>query len=110
MKIAVPTLEKKLCSHFGHCQNFAIMEIENNEIIKTEYVDPPAHQPGVYPRFLAEQGVEVVIAGGMGSKAQNLFAQNGIEVKVGVSSSTPEELAYQYLEDSLSTGQNMCDH
>ena len=109
-KFAVPTVNDMLTPHFGHCEKFAIVETENNEITRMGFVYPPVHQPGVYPSFLASQGVNVIIAGGMGEKAQDLFAQNNIEVCVGVASAAPQVLVMQYLQDQLQTGQNICDH
>ena len=99
-----------LTAHFGHCEKFAIVETENGSVISVNYLTPPVHQPGVYPAFLAEQGVNTVISGGMGMKAQNLFAMNNIEVCVGVLSGSPQELVELYLSDELQTGQNLCDH
>lgn len=107
---AVPTVDGKLCQHFGHCEKFAIVEIQDNKVIKEEYITPPVHQPGVYPKFLADHGVKVIISGGMGQRAQDLFAQNSIEVCVGVNADSPQQLVKQYLEDQLETGQNLCDH
>ena len=71
--IAIPMENGVLCSHFGHCQNFAIVTVINNEITEIEEITPPVHEPGVYPRFVATFGVTDVIAGGMGQKAINLF-------------------------------------
>ncbi|HCC69909.1 MAG TPA: ATPase [Bacteroidales bacterium] len=110
MKFAVPTLNNELTTHFGHCEKFAVIEIDNSSIINEEFVDPPFHQPGAYPRFLAEHGVNVIIAGGMGQKAQSLFAAQNIQVCIGVAEGTPRELVEKYLKDSLMTGQNLCDH
>ena len=62
------------------------------------------------PRWLHENNVSVIIAGGMGQRAQQLFAQNDIEVIVGAASGSPEELVSTYLEDTLKTGDNICDH
>ena len=107
---AVPTQNGKLCEHFGHCEKFAIVEAKDQEIIKEEYVTPPVHQPGVYPKYLADQGVKVIISGGMGVKAQNLFAQNEIEVCVGVNADSPEKLVEKYISGQLKTGENLCDH
>ena len=109
-KFAVPTVNDMLTPHFGHCEKFAIVETEDNNILSLGFVDPPVHQPGVYPGFLAAQGVDIIIAGGMGMKAQDLFTQNNIEVCIGVSSGTPQDLVKQYLQDQLETGQNLCDH
>ena len=107
---AVPTIEGKLCAHFGHCEKFAIIETENQQVLNIEYVNPPVHQPGTYPRFLAGQGVSTIISGGMGIKAQQLFTQNEIEVFLGINADTPEKLVELYLNDHLESGQNLCDH
>ena len=109
-KFAVPTVDKILTAHFGHCDQFAIIDTEDESIISVEFVSPPVHQPGVYPRFLAEQGVDVIISGGMGHKAQDLFTQNNIEVCMGVAGGSPGSLVDQYLKKQLQTGQNLCDH
>ena len=107
---AVPTLKGELTQHFGHCEKFAIIETENNNIKKELFVVPPLHQPGVYPKYLADRGVNVIIAGGMGQKAQELFAINNIEVFVGIQSDTPQNLVKYYLDNQLQSGDNLCDH
>lgn len=110
MKFAIPTLDNELTAHFGHCEKFAIIETENNKVIKEEFVNPPVHQPGAYPRFLADIGVDVIIAGGIGFKAQSLFAAHNIQVCIGVNQGSPKELVERYLENTLVTGENLCDH
>ena len=112
-KFAIPTVNDLLTPHFGHCEKFAIVETVDEKILSTDFITPPFHQPGVYPRFLADQGVDVIISGGMGFKAQDLFAQNNIEVCVGVSGESggsPEDIVHQYLQNELRTGENLCDH
>jgi len=106
---AIPTIGGKLCAHFGRCENFAIIETENNTIINQNFVDPPVHEPGSFPRFLASKGVSTSIAGGMGVTAQQLFSQNNIEVCMGVNSDSPAELVKNYLNSQLKTGENLCD-
>lgn len=109
-KFAVPTINGKLTQHFGHCEKFAIIDTEDNSIIDEEFVTPPLHQPGVYPKYLAERGVNIIIAGGMGQKAQELFAINNIEVYVGIQADTPKMLVQYYLDNQLQSGDNLCDH
>jgi len=109
-KFAIPTVNNTLTAHFGHCEKFTIVETEDDSIISVNYLSPPVHQPGTYPRFLAEQGVHTIIAGGMGIKAQDLFAENNIEVYIGVASDSPQGLVEQYLKNELQTGENLCDH
>ena len=107
---AIPTIEGKLCQHFGHCEKFAVVETDDQKIMGTEFFTPPVHQPGTYPKFLSEHGVKVIIAGGIGMKAQELFKQNDIEVYIGVDSDSPEKLVELYLQNQLQSGQNLCDH
>jgi len=110
MKFAIPTLNEQITAHFGHCEKFAIVDVEDNKVVKSEFLTPPVHQPGVYPKFLADHGVHVIIAGGMGQTAQDLFAQNNIKVYMGVQEGTPKQLVEQYLSNQLQTGNNLCDH
>jgi Mrp family chromosome partitioning ATPase/predicted Fe-Mo cluster-binding NifX family protein len=106
----VPVSEGKLSSHFGHCKQFAFIEIQHGKIAKTETLTPPAHEPGVLPRWLNEQGADIVIAAGMGEKAQQLLEEKGIEVIIGAPMDSPESLINQYLSGALVTGANVCDH
>jgi predicted Fe-Mo cluster-binding NifX family protein len=112
MKIAVPTADGRLCMHFGHCHQFCLAEVDEDSrtLSGMEMLTPPPHEPGVLPRWLAEQGAEVIIAGGMGHRAQMLFAQSGIKVLVGAPAETPETLVTAYVEGSLEGGENVCDH
>ncbi len=110
MKFAIPLAEGKLTAHFGHCQEFAIVEVEDNEIKNKETLVPPPHEPGVLPQWLHALGTNVIIAGGMGARALDLFAENNIKVIVGASALTPEELVKQYLDNTLQAGGNVCDH
>jgi len=110
LKVAIPTADGKLTAHFGHCRQFAIVEVVDGRVKGTTMVEPPAHEPGVLPEWLHQQGVTLVIAGGMGQRAQGHFTEKGIEVIIGVPSLSPEELVGQYLDGSLQTGDNICDH
>ena len=112
MKIAIPTAGGKLAMHFGHCEQFAIVDVDEaaKKIIATELLTPPPHEPGVLPQWLREQDANMIIAGGMGSRAQQLFAQNDIAVVIGAPCETPETIVESYLDGSLETGGNLCDH
>jgi len=110
MKIAIPTAQGQLAMHFGHCASFTIFTVENNNIIDTQEVQAPPHEPGLLPRWLGEQNVTMIIAGGMGQRAQQLFADRGIEVLVGAPAEPVETVVKNYLEGKLNTGINLCDH
>jgi len=110
VKFAIPIADGKLTAHFGHCKEFAMVEVEDEKILRTEMLDPPPHEPGVLPRWLKEQGTDVVIAGGMGQRAIELFNQAGVQVFVGAPVDVPEALVKGYLNQTLVTGGNVCDH
>ncbi len=110
MRIAIPLANGVLCNHFGHCQEFALIDVENGKIVSQKKATPPPHEPGVIPRWINEQGVNVIIAGGMGARAQQFFQEFGIQVITGAPSLDPETIVNQYLRDELVTGPNVCDH
>ncbi len=112
MRYAIPVSSGGLSAHFGHCEHFALIDVdeERKEILRKELVPSPGHQPGLLPEWLAEQGVSVVIAGGMGSRAQSLFNQNHIGVVIGALEGDPEKAVLNYLSGTLATGDNICDH
>jgi len=110
MKFAIPLADGKLTAHFGHCQEFAMIDVEEKQIKKKEILVPPPHEPGVLPKWLHDMGTNVIIAGGMGNRALTLFEQNGIHVVTGAPSLVPEELVQSYLDNNLVSGDNLCDH
>lgn len=112
MKIAIPIAGARLCEHFGHCGHFSIITVdtEKKEILSTDLLDPPPHEPGVLPRWLREQGADLVIAGGIGQRAVEILAQNGVAVIIGAPIETPHNLAMAYLNGKLQAGQNVCNH
>lgn len=112
MKIAIPTTDGKLCMHFGHCEVFTIFNVDSKTrtIESVEMQTPPPHEPGLLPKWLGGLGVNVIIAGGMGMRAQELFVSNGVKVIVGAPSEEPDSVLKAYLQGTLETGANVCDH
>ena len=112
MNIALPVANGRLCMHFGHCEQFALVEVRDGCKVagSVHFLTPPPHEPGVLPRWLAEQGANVIIAGGMGQRAQQLFAESGIKVVVGAAAGDIEAVVSAYLSDTLEVGENVCDH
>jgi predicted Fe-Mo cluster-binding NifX family protein len=112
MRIAIPLAQGKLAMHFGHCEELALIDVDEGSktIGHMEVVAAPEHQPGLLPRWLAERGANVIIAGGMGRRALGLFAESGIKVAVGAPADSPENLVAAYLQGALEAGENVCDH
>ncbi len=112
MRIAIPVTAGRLSAHFGHCEEFAIIDVDrgSKNIQSEELVTAPPHEPGLLPQWLSGLQVQLIIAGGMGQRAQQLFAQNNIEVTVGAPDDEPRNVVLQYLAGQLQCGQNICDH
>ena len=112
MRIAIPMADGFLAQHFGHCENFALIDVDplTKQITATTEVPAPEHQPGFLPSWLKGRGVNLVIAGGMGSRAHSLFQAAEIEVITGAPPENAATIVRQYLEGKLVTGDNACDH
>ena len=112
VRFAIPLADGMLTAHFGHCEKFAVLDVDEKtgKVLAREDLTPPAHAPGVIPKWVSEQGVKLVLAGGMGIKAQDIFRANGVDVKVGCPAEAPEKLVEDYFKGQLVTGENLCDH
>jgi len=107
LKIAVASENEMVTGHFGHCVNFNIFETQNDRIVKSESIANPGHKPGFLPNFLNDMGVQVVISGGMGGGAIDIFNEKGIEVIVGASGDA-EAAVEAYLTGTLKSTGSVC--
>jgi len=112
MRYAIPVSDGVVATHFGHCEHFALIDVDEarKAVVGREIIPSPGHEPGLLPVWLAEKGVSVIIASGMGSRAQNLFKQNRIRVIIGTLEGDPERAVLDYISGTLATGDNICDH
>lgn len=107
MKIAVASDNEMVTEHFGHCEGFILFDAENNKIVKSETIENPGHKPGFLPNFLADHGVNVIISGGMGGGAVDIFNQRNIEVIVGATGKVRDAVE-AYLKGSLKSTGSIC--
>jgi predicted Fe-Mo cluster-binding NifX family protein len=112
MRIAIPVTSGQLEQHFGHSERFALIDVDpaSKQVTASTEVEAPEHQPGLLPPWLKERGVQLVIAGGMGTRAQSLFAAASIQVVSGAPTHPPETLVRQYLDGALVTVPTACHH
>lgn len=110
MRFAIPVADGKLALHFGHSKEFIFIDVEDGVFKKTQTLEPPPHEPGVLPKWMHDNNVNVIIAGGMGHKAREFFIGFGIEVVIGAPQIAAEELVSGYLNKTLVSGPNACDH
>lgn len=107
MNIAVACAGNQVSGHFGHCENFMIFKEEKGVVVSKENVPNPGHKPGFLPNFLADLGVEVIIAGGMGGGAVDIFNERNIEVILGASGDA-ESAVNAYLAGTLKSTGSIC--
>lgn len=112
IRIAIPVADGRLHGHFGGCPEFALVDTDpqNQTVLATTTVPAPPHQPGLLPLWLREQGVNAVIAGGIGRRALELLAQYGIAVHAGPAGTRVEVLAVAYLSGQLTATPEGCTH
>lgn len=108
--IALPIKENKLSPHFGDCSHFKFYYEENGEITKEDLIPAPPQQPELIPNLLIEKGVTDVIAFGIGLIPIEILNRNKINVFVGVREGDPKIIMQDYMNGTLETDGNLCDH
>ncbi len=107
MKLAISTDGGNVSAHFGRCPSFTIVDIENGKVAGKDEISNPGHHPGFLPQFLHEKGVSCIIAGGMGARAEQLFAEQGIERIIGISGKI-DDVINQVVNGTLTDGESLC--
>ena len=112
-KIAIPVLSGRFSSHFGGAEGFALFDVDENEGRIVDRIDHPAppHAMGSFPAWLRDQGVDVILAAGMGPRAVEMLQASGVEVVLGASGDDPDDLVQAWLNGTLTaTGESCHDH
>jgi len=109
MKLGIATEGDMVCPHFGHAPFFTLVEISEGKAEKTERVPSPGHTPGALPKWMKERGVDLVISGGMGPKAMDLFTQFGIKTMT-VEPDKIETVIKDYIAGTIKEGPSACTH
>ena len=107
MKVAISTDSGHVSAHFGRCPEFTIIEVEDGKIINRETIPNPGHQPGFLPQYFNEMGIDAIIAGGGGQRAQMLFAEKNIQFVLGVTGTIDENIQ-SLCEGTLKGGESLC--
>jgi len=103
LKIAVPMESGRFSAHFGGASRFAFYEVDETTrtIVAQSSAMPPPHERGAFPVWLKSQGAHVVLAGGMGPRAVQIFDHYGIRTVLGVEGEEPEDLVRTFLAGTL---------
>ncbi len=107
MKVIISTDSGRVSAHFGRCPEFTLVNIVDCEVKERSIIPNPGHHPGFLPKFFHEMGVEAIVAGGMGMRAQELFQQLGIRAIAGVTGPIEETIA-KLAAGKLEGGESLC--
>lgn len=107
MKVAIAVDKGKVSAHFGRCEEFVLLEIEDSKVISKKMIKNPGHKPGFLPQFLKELKVDVIITGGMGKKALELFEKAQIKVILGITGEV-EDVINEFLKGNLKSKESLC--
>lgn len=107
MKIGVASEGEIVAGHFGHCQNFNIYEIKDNKVVGVESVENPGHKPGFLPNYLNDLGIKVIMSGGMGRGAIDIFNEKSIAVVTGASGNALD-CVEKYISGELKSTGSVC--
>lgn len=107
MKIAVASEGNMVAQHFGHCEGFNIFTVQEGKVTGSQFVQNPGHRPGFLPNYLNDLGVNVIISGGMGGGAIEIFNEKRIQVVTGASGDAAE-IVKKFVEGSLQSTGSVC--
>ena len=110
MKIAVTHQMGQIFQHFGHTEQFKLYDVADGEIKGIKIVNTNGSGHGALAGFLKENGVDVLICGGIGGGAQEALKQAGIKLYGGVTGSA-DAAVVALLSNSLAFNPDVhCDH
>jgi len=107
MMTAIATDGGYVSPHFGRCQAYTLVDIADGQVVKSEQVANPGHEPGAIPEFLNRKGAEKIVCGGIGARATALFAQYGIEIFAGIND-TVGNVIDNLVKGTLTGGESLC--
>ena len=109
MKIAATYDNGNIFQHFGKTEFFKVYEVEDNKVVSSEVIGSNGTGHGALAGLLAEQGISVLICGGIGGGAQSALAEAGIELCSGAQGDADAAVEAYLKGELVSTGVN-CDH
>ena len=109
MRIAVTYENGNVFQHFGHTETFKVYEVEDGKVVSSELIGSNGSGHGALASLLNDQGIDVLICGGIGGGAQSALAERGIELCAGASGNTDEAVEAYLRGELVNTGAN-CDH
>ena len=110
MKIAVTYDNGNIFQHFGKTENFKVYEVKDNQVVSSEVIGSNGTGHGALAGLLSEQGMDVLICGGIGGGAQMALAEAGIRLYAGCQGDADTRVAELLAGTLVSADAATCDH
>jgi len=107
MRIAISTDGNYVSEHFGRCPEFTILDIEDGKALNRRSINNPGHSPGAIPQFLNNEGVNLIVCGGMGARAMGFFDEFGIDAMTGIAGKI-DDVILELQDGKLKGGRSLC--
>ena len=108
-RIAVTYENGEVFQHFGHTEEFKVYEVEDGKVVSSKIIGSNGSGHGALAGLLGENGIDVLICGGIGGGAQAALQERGIELCAGASGNADEAVEAYLRGELVNTGAN-CSH
>ena len=108
-RIAVTYENGEVFQHFGHTEEFKVYEVEDGKVVSSKIIGSNGSGHGALAGLLGENGIDVLICGGIGGGAQAALQERGIELCAGASGDADEAVEAYLRGELVNTGAN-CSH
>ena len=109
MKIAVAYDNGEVFQHFGRTETFKVYEVDDHKVISSQVISSNGVGHGALAGLLAEQGIDVLICGGIGGGAQAALEDAGVQLCAGAQGDA-DKAVEDYLNGQLVSSGANCDH
>jgi predicted Fe-Mo cluster-binding NifX family protein len=107
--VAIPSmppggLDALRAGHFGHCEFFTLVRVENGQVQTVSVIPNPPHVQGgcqAPVNLLHKSGADAIIVGGIGMRPLMGFRQMGIDVYFGPEGDTVSKVVHQFVQGKL---------
>ena len=100
-KIAIPVINEKLSEYFGQCSHYEIFEVEGKQINRHKIDLAPKTELANIPDWTTARGITDIIVHKVDKRIISQFQDHKINLFVGVSVDTPQNLIEDYLHGKL---------
>lgn len=108
MTLAIAADAEKIATHFGRCEHYVLYEIEDDTVKTIKTIESPPHEKGLMPKLLKDNGVVVLLCGGIGRRAKDLLCEYEITCYPNLKG-TLDEAVEAFINNTLPKHDDVCE-